>query len=268
MRTQHRLGALFERMAIIAAIAALLLAACGGSAAPTATPIPATPLAPSPTPMPTATIPGPVDTPTAVPTASPTPTRVMMATPATGTEASAGLIFRIVPEQSEARYRVREQLLGRSLPNDAVGSTQAIEGRIVFMADGAIDSAQSRVTVDLTTLRSDEARRDNYIKQNTLEVARFPKAEFQPTAARGLPWPLPQSGEFSFQLEGNLTVHGVTKPVVWDVRATVDGSRITGTATTTVTFADFGMTQPRVPIVLSVEETITLELDFTVEPQS
>jgi hypothetical protein len=60
----------------------------------------------------------------------------------------------------------------------------------------------------------------------------------------------------------------VTKPVVWDVRATVDGSRITGTATTTVTFADFGMTQPRVPIVLSVEETITLELDFTVEPQS
>jgi len=262
VRTRYRVQGSYGATTIIATIAVLLLAACGGSAAPTATPVP------SPTPMPTVARLAPTGTPTGVLTASPTPTLATAPTPATGSQAGAGLILRIVPEQSEARYRVREQLLGRSLPNDAVGSTQAIEGRIVITADGAIDSAQSHVAVDLTTLRSDEARRDNYIKQNTLEVARFPKAEFQPTAARGLPWPLPPSGEFSFQLEGDLTIHGTTKPVVWDVRATVDGSRITGTATTTVTFADFGLTQPRVPIVLSVEETITLELDFTVEPES
>jgi len=262
VRTRYRVQGSYGATTIIATIAVLLLAACGGSAAPTATPVP------SPTPMPTVARLAPTGTPTGVLTASPTPTLATAPTPATGSQAGAGLILRIVPERSEARYRVREQLLGRSLPNDAVGRTQAIEGQIVFRPDGAVDGAQSRVTVDLTTLRSDEARRDNYIKQNTLEVARFPKAEFQPTAARGLPWPLPPSGEFSFQLEGDLTIHGTTKPVVWDVRATVDGSRITGTATTTVTFADFGLTQPRVPIVLSVEETITLELDFTVEPES
>ncbi len=265
MRSQDRFREPLGVMTIIAAIAVLLLAACGGSAAPTATPIPATQPVPSPTPM--VARPATSGTPAAVPTASPTPT-LGTTTPTPAGQAQAGLVLRIVPDQSEARYRVREQLLGRSLPNDAVGRTQAIEGQIVFTPDGAIDSAQSRVTVDLTTLRSDEARRDNYIKQNTLEVARFPKAEFQPTAARGLPWPLPPSGEFNFQLEGNLTIHGTTEPVVWDVRATVDGSRITGTATTTVTFADFGLTQPRVPIVLSVEESIALELDFTVEPES
>jgi polyisoprenoid-binding protein YceI len=173
--------------------------------------------------------------------------------------------FRIVPEQSEARYRAREQLLGRPLPNDAVGRTNAVEGQIVFAADGTIDSQQSQVTVDLRTLKSDEARRDNYIKQNTLEVDRYPTATFQPTAASGLPWPLPTSGQLQFQLEGNLTVHGVTKPVTWNVEATVDGNRITGTATTQVTFDDFGMTPPRVPVVLSLEDTITLELNFMVE---
>ncbi|MCS7257367.1 MAG: YceI family protein, partial [Thermomicrobium sp.] len=123
-------------------------------------------------------------------------------------------------------------------------------------------------TVDLRTLQSDETRRDNYIKQNMLEVDQYPTAEFQPTAVSGLPWPLPTSGQLQFQLEGNLTVHGVTKPVTWNVQATVGGQRITGTATTQVTFEDFGMTPPRVPVVLSLEETITLELDFTFERAS
>ncbi len=188
---------------------------------------------------------------TTTPTASPT------------SLAAADEVFVIVAELSEARYRVREQLLGRSLPNDAIGRTQAIHGQITLTADGQIDPQRSHFTVDLTTLRSDEARRDNYIKQNTLEVARYPNAEFQPTEVQGLPWPLPTSGQASFQLLGNLTVHGVTKPVTWNVQASFNDSRITGTATTQVTFQDFQMTPPRVPIILSLEDTIVLELDFT-----
>jgi hypothetical protein len=37
----------------------------------------------------------------------------------------------VLPEKSEARYRVREQLVGVSLPSDAVGVTKAITGTIV-----------------------------------------------------------------------------------------------------------------------------------------
>ncbi|MDW8060532.1 MAG: YceI family protein [Thermomicrobium sp.] len=248
----------FGVLATILLTAATLLAACGGGVAATPTPVatPTATVAPSPTPTTAAT-------PTVALAATETPSPGAPAGAATG-----DVVFRLVPEQSEARYRAREQLLGRSLPNDAVGRTNAVEGQIVFTADGAIDAARSKFTVDLTTLRSDESRRDNYIKQNTLEVDRYPNAEFQPTAESGLPWPLPQSGQLQFQLEGNLTVHGVTKPVTWDVQATIDGGRITGTATTQVTFQDFGMTPPRVPIVLSLEDTITLELDFTFEPVS
>ncbi|MCX2727772.1 YceI family protein [Thermomicrobium sp. 4228-Ro] len=236
----------------------LLPAACGNT--PDATP---TPTRPAVAPTATAaalTSPTATDVPTATTVSSSTVTTTSASQPVAGT-----VTFRIVPDQSEARYRAREQLLGRSLPNDAVGRTNAVAGQVVFAADGTIDSQQSRVTVDLTTLQSDEARRDNYIKRNTLEVDQFPTAEFQPTAVSGLPWPLPTSGQLQFQLEGNLTVHGVTKPVTWHVEAAVDGNRITGTATTQVTFEDFGMTPPRVPVVLSLEDTITLELDFTVE---
>jgi len=239
-------------------LASLTITACGAGATITPTTTPG--VTPATLPTPTVSL---ASTPTATPVAQETPQ--VVPTPII-TPSGADTIFQIVPQQSEARYRAREQLLGRSLPNDAVGRTQAIEGQIALTADGKIDSQRSRFTVDLTTLRSDETRRDNYIKQNTLEVAKYPTADFQPTEVQGLPWPLPTNGQASFQLVGNLTVHGVTKPVTWNVQASFDGTRITGTAITQVTFQDFAMTPPRVPIVLSLEDTITLELDFTLEP--
>lgn len=181
------------------------------------------------------------------------------ASPAPG---DAPMRFTLVPEGSEARYRVREQLARLSFPSDAVGTTRAISGQIVVNPDGTIVSEESRIVVDLTTLRSDESRRDNYIKTNTLQTSRFPTAEFVPKEMRGLPSPLPDSGEGQFQLIGDLTLHGVTRPVTWEVTARLDGQTLTGTATTSFTFADFNLTVPQVFVVLSVDETIRLEVDF------
>jgi len=58
-------------------------------------------------------------------------------------------------------------------------------------------------------------------------------------------------------------VRGVTRPTVWQVTARYDRGRIMGSARTAFTFADFDLTQPRVPVVLSVADTIRLEYDFT-----
>lgn len=66
---------------------------------------------------------------------------------------------------------------------------------------------------------------------------------------------------------GDLTVRGVTKPTTWQVDAAFDGGRITGTATTTFPFSEFGLTQPRVPVVLSVADTIKLEYTFSLVPK-
>jgi polyisoprenoid-binding protein YceI len=63
-------------------------------------------------------------------------------------------------------------------------------------------------------------------------------------------------------LTGNLTIHGVTRPTTWDVTARVEGESILGKAVTRIRFGDFGMTQPRVAIVLSVVDDILLEYDF------
>lgn len=195
--------------------------------------------------------------PSATPADLPAPTAV--ASP----ETSGQLRLVLAAEGNEARYRVQEQLANLSLPSDAVGVTSAVTGQLVVNADGTLARDESKFVVDLTTLKSDQSRRDNFIKSNTLETRQYPTAEFAPTEALGLPSPLPTSGSVTFQLVGDLTVHGVTRPTTWEVTAQiVDGQALVGSATTSVTFADFGMTAPRVSVVLSVEETIKLELDF------
>jgi polyisoprenoid-binding protein YceI len=170
-----------------------------------------------------------------------------------------------VGEGSEARYLVREQLAGVSFPNDAIGKTKAVKGAIVLGPDGAVLAEQSKFTVDLSTLTSDRDQRDNYIKRNTLDTARYPLAEFVPREFTGLPHPLPTEGKASFQMKGDMTVHGVTSPLTWEVNATFSGGSITGQATASFDFAKFSMTRPRVQIVLSVEDEIRLQVDFVLK---
>jgi polyisoprenoid-binding protein YceI len=66
----------------------------------------------------------------------------------------------------------------------------------------------------------------------------------------------------SFRLLGNLTVRDQTQPVVWDVHADVAETLVTGTASTTVTFEQFGLTKPTIEDIASIEDTVKLELDF------
>jgi polyisoprenoid-binding protein YceI len=171
----------------------------------------------------------------------------------------------IVPSASEARFRAREVLAGNTLPNDAVGTTKAIEGTIIGKMDGSIVSAQSKVRVDLRTLKSDQAMRDNFIKQDTLNTSKYPYADFVLIEAPGLPKALPADGQVNFQLVGDMTIRDVTKRMTWDVKSQVKGDVVTGTAVSKFTFALFNMTKPNVARVLSIEDTVQLELDFTLQ---
>ena len=83
-----------------------------------------------------------------------------------------------------------------------------------------------------------------------------------PTAIEGLLSPIPPGSSKTFSVVGDLTVHGVTRPTTWHVTARAEGQDVVGSATTAFTFKDFGLEQPRVPVVLSVADTIKLEYDF------
>ena len=207
---------------------------------------------------PTPTAPAPL---VVAPTTAPRPT----VSTSTSSSSADTVRIAIVPSKSQARYRVREQLVNVSLPGDAIGNTREISGTIVGKMDGTIVSAQSKFRVDLRTLQSDRGQRDQFLRFETLETNRYPYAEFVPIEAQGLTLTLPPSGEVQFKLIGDMTIRNVTKRVTWDIKAKVEGNEATGLATTNFNFAYFNLNQPRVPSVLSVEDIIRLELDFTLQ---
>lgn len=164
---------------------------------------------------------------------------------------------------TRARYKVTEQLAGISFPSDAVGTTEGITGAIIVNPDGTI-APESKLTVDLKTLTSDQSMRDGYIQQRTLETEKFPTLVIVPKRAVGLPAPLPagQQAQAGFQLIADMTLHGVTKETTWNVVATFGNTSVGGRATTTVQFGDFNMTKPTLARLLSVDDKIQLEIEF------
>ena len=175
--------------------------------------------------------------------------------------APAPVRYTVATSGNEARYRVREQLLHHDMPNDAVGKTTAITGTLSLQSSGAFDTAASKITIDVTTLKSDQDRRDGYVQRRLLETDRFPTVVFVPTSISGGKLPL-ASNRQDLDLNGLLTVHGVTKPTVWHIKAQANGADITGTGVTKFTFNDVSLEQPHMSFLLSVSDTIALEYDF------
>src|SRR5687767_5667090 len=146
--------------------------------------------------------------------------------------------YSVAATGNEARFRVREQLVGVSLPNDAVGVTSKVTGSIVIGDNGQPIAAQSRIVVDATDLKTDQTMRDGYIRRNTLATEQYPAIEFVPTSFRGLTGPLPTSGSRTFQIVGNLKIKDQTRSIVWNVTAEFRPGRVTGSAATRFHFAD------------------------------
>ena len=176
--------------------------------------------------------------------------------------------FVPAPSGNEARYRVREQFVGVNFPNDAVGVTSDITGVLVLDAAGRVVPDVSRFVVDIRGLKSDSENRDRVIQDRVLNTKEFPNVELAIRELRGLTYPLPASGEMTFELLADMTVHGVTRPWTWQVTATSKDGGLAGRATTSFTFGDFGMPVPTSFRLLSVEDNVRLEYDFHLVPES
>ncbi|TVP75025.1 MAG: YceI family protein [Gemmatimonadales bacterium] len=177
------------------------------------------------------------------------------------------LIFVVAEEGNEARYRVREQLARLDFPNDAVGVTRGIQGRIMLTSEGDVVSEGSRFLIDLHGLESDSDRRDNYLRRRTLDTEAHPDAIFVPTNIRELPVPLPESGEATVIIEGDLTLRGATRPVEWTAELEFWEGAILGQARTSFTFGEFDLEVPSVGSVLSIRDEIRLEFDVRMVPE-
>ncbi len=169
---------------------------------------------------------------------------------------------------SVARYIVREQLARWISAKDVSGETELVTGQIRVSPEGILIPKNSRFVVNVKSLKSDEAKRDNYIRKNALESNKFPEAVFEINAMEGWQGPLPTSGSINVSLTGNMTIHGVTKEITWDLAADVEQDIVNGIAKTEIDFNLFNIKKPRLPFILTLEDTLRLELEFVAKVQS
>ena len=191
--------------------------------------------------------------------------RTIVQTPAPADQAALRLV--LAPEGNAARYRVRERLVGHDLPNDAVGETRSLTGAISFDKDGNVIRDASKFTLDAGTFVSDQNRRDGFVRGRLLDANTYPTVTLVPTEIKGVKLPLPKSGTAPLEMKADLTVRGVTRSTLWKGTAEFTDGAVTGNAATSFTFDDIQMEQPRVPVLLSVADTIKLELDFKLVQQ-
>ena len=174
-----------------------------------------------------------------------------------------------VADGSIAGYRVREKLAALPAPSDAVGRTGAITGQVTIAqrsGDFTVDDAA--FTVDVSQLKSDDDRRDNKIRTLGLETDRYPEAKFVAAAPIRIPAEAVAGETITIPVDGDLTLHGVTKKVSIPLQVQRDGAQIRLVGSYEFGWADFGMTAPSVPPFVSVTGNPKLEFDLRLSKQT
>jgi polyisoprenoid-binding protein YceI len=181
--------------------------------------------------------------------------------------AESGNRWVILAEQSEAAYFADEKLARLPLPSTAKGSTKRIEGEFHLTEDGlALDASKaSRLTVDLTDLKSNEEMRDRRMHE-AIESSRFPTATFTIANVSGYDPSMAEGEEQTLQMTGALDLHGVQRDVTWEVKARREGDVITALATTNFLYEDFNIPVLNIAGIVSVEEDVTLQVQIVAVP--
>ncbi len=174
------------------------------------------------------------------------------------------IIFRIVPEQSEARFVMQEDLRGARV--DVIGVTKDVAGDIRVDFANPAASQVGGIVINARTLTTDQQFRNQALRGQILRSAddKYEFITFTPTALSGFSeTDIAVGDSVTFQLTGDLKIIEVTKSVTFEVTVTVDSeTQITGSGKTTVLYKDFNITIPSVPGVANITDEVSLEIDF------
>jgi len=156
-----------------------------------------------------------------------------------------------------AGYRITELYgPGATLETEVAGRTPNVTGS--FAIDGTTIT-DGRLDVDLTTLESDRSRRDATLKIRGLETDTYPTATFTfagPVELGALP---AEGEEVSVTVDGELAMHGQTRPVALALTAKWSGDRISIQGSTPIVLADYDIE------AISIEQFVAVADEGTME---
>jgi polyisoprenoid-binding protein YceI len=154
-------------------------------------------------------------------------------------------------------FRVKEELQAIG-STTAVGRTPAVSGTIEI--DGTTVTAVE-IEADMTQITTNESRRNGAV-QRALDTGQFPTATFSLTAPIELGDGAASGDPVELSAQGDLTIHGVTTPVEIPLEAQLVDDTAVVVGSLDVVFADYGVSVPSAPVVLSAEDHGVVELQL------
>ncbi|MFN8638920.1 MAG: YceI family protein [Dehalococcoidia bacterium] len=160
-------------------------------------------------------------------------------------------------------YRMVEQLASIGA-NTAVGRTSAVTGELRYDG-GSVTALQ--VQADVRQLKSDDNRRDNFLRTQSLQTSQFPEAKFVLTEPIAISVRPAEGAAMTTTARGDLTLHGVTKRVDVPLEGKMANGKLVVVGSTRIALADYAISPPRAPVVLSVEDAGVMELSLVFAPE-
>ncbi|NRD54571.1 YceI family protein [Corallococcus exiguus] len=175
--------------------------------------------------------------------------------------------WEIDSSHSSAQFAVKHMMV-----SNVRGTFSNVKGN-VNLDDKDITKSTIEATIDATTINTNEPKRDEHLKSpDFFDTAKFPTITFKSTKVA-------KAGKDKLNVTGDLTMHGVTKPVTLAVEGPTAETkdawgnvRRGAVATTKIKRSDFGLTWNKAleagGVAVGDEVTITLDLETTKKPDA
>lgn len=181
---------------------------------------------------------------------------------ATSTATTASTItWKLDPAHSSVEFKIKHMMI-----SNVKGSFNIASGTLT---ENTADPTKSAVeaTVDIATISTGDPARDTHLKSaDFFDAEKYPQMTFKSTR-------IEKKGSDSYSVTGDITMHGVTKPITFAVEGPSapgkdpwGNTRIGLSATTKINRKDFGLTWNAAletgGILVGEDVQITLDVQF------
>lgn len=184
-----------------------------------------------------------------------------MSTLATPQNATAVTTWNIDPVHSVAEFKVKHMMI-----SNVKGQFTKVQG-VLSLEENDLTKSGVEVSIDAASIHTRDEQRDGHLKSaDFFDVEKFPTLSFKSTRVS-------KTGDGEVDVAGDLTIHGVTRPVVFKVEGPTEAGKDPWgmirrglSATTKINRKDFGLTWNSTletgGILVGDEVAITLDVQF------
>jgi len=171
-----------------------------------------------------------------------------------------------LPETAKPRatYRLDEtksvvRFDAKAFMHDFTGKTFKLLGSIRVGDLDRLPDAEACVMIDAASLETGITTRDGIMRDDHLETAKFPTIDFVLKQVEAVSR---QSGGWNFTARGNLSLHGVSREIIFPVRAHQAGDIVRLVAEVPLKMTDYRIRIPKF-LFLAVEDQVVVRFDVT-----